>query len=86
MNKSAVVHARLEPRTKRKAEAVLRQLGLTPTEAIRLFYRQICLHSGLPFHVHIPNQLTKETLDKSSRGEELETFPSVEKMFETWEK
>jgi addiction module RelB/DinJ family antitoxin len=38
--KTAVVHARIEPQTKQKAEGVLRKLGLTPTEAIRIFYKE----------------------------------------------
>ncbi len=86
MNKSAVVHARIEPQTKKKAEGVLRKLGLSPTEAIRLFYRQICLCGGLPFPVLIPNELTAKTLEKSHRGEDVETFDTVEEMFESWEK
>ena len=85
MNKSAVVHARVEPQTKKQAESVLRKLGLTPTEAIRLFYRQICLHGGLPFPVLIPNNLTKQTLEKSRVGEDVETFDTLEDMFESWE-
>ena len=86
MNKSAVVHARIEPRTKKKAEGVLSKLGMSPTEAIRLFYRQICLRGGLPFPVLIPNDLTKETLDRSAKGEGVESFDSLDEMFETWEK
>ena len=85
MNKSAVVHARVEPQTKKQAESVLRKLGLTPTEAIRLFYRQICLHGGLPFPVLIPNALTKQTFEKSRAGEDVETFDTLEDMFESWE-
>jgi DNA-damage-inducible protein J len=86
MSKTAVVHARVEPRTKKKAEGVLRKLGMSPTQAIRLFYRQICLRGGLPFAVLIPNELTRETLDKSSKGSEIETFESLDEMFESWEK
>ena len=86
MNKSAVVHARIEPQTKKKAEGVLRKLGLSPTEAIRLFYRQICLRGGLPFPVLIPNELTTKTLGKRHRGEDVETFDTLEEMFESWEK
>ena len=85
MNKSAIVHARVEPQTKKEAEGVLRRLGLTPTEAIRLFYRQLCLRRGLPFPVLIPNALTRETLEKSRAGEDVETFASLEEMFERWE-
>lgn len=85
MAKSAVVHARIEPQTKEKAEEVLRKLGLTPTEAIRLFYHQICLRDGLPFPVLIPNRLTTKTLEKSRRGEDVKTFDTLEEMFESWE-
>ncbi|WP_339136867.1 MAG: type II toxin-antitoxin system RelB/DinJ family antitoxin [Candidatus Electrothrix sp. GW3-4] len=82
--KTATIHARIEPDTKEKAEKVLRKLGLTPTEAIRIFYRQICLGNGLPFPVEIPNRRTAETLEKSQRGEEVEEFDSLDDMFDTW--
>ena len=86
MNKSAVVHARIEPKTKRSAESVLHELGLSPTEAIRLFYRQICLRKGLPFPLHIPNVTTRKTLEKSARGEGVTDFDSTEEMFARWQK
>lgn len=86
MNKTSVVHARIEPRTKKKAEGVLRKLGMSPTEAIRLFYRQICLRGGLPFPILIPNELTRETLDKSEKGQGIQSFDSLDEMFESWEK
>jgi DNA-damage-inducible protein J len=44
--KTAMVHARIEPATKLSAEGVLRRLGISPTEAIRIFYRQITLRKG----------------------------------------
>jgi DNA-damage-inducible protein J len=84
--KSSVVHVRIEPHTKQKAEGVLRKLGLTPTEAIRIFYRQISLRGSLPFPVKIPNELTASTLAKSRRGEDIQEFGSVEAMFKNWEK
>ena len=83
--KTAIIHARIEPQTKQEAEGVLRRLGLTPTEAIRIFYRQISLKGGLPFPVAIPNELTSSTLEKSRRGEEIEEFESVEALFKNWE-
>jgi len=86
MNKTAIIHARVEPGTKKKAEGVLKKLGMSPTEAIRLFYRQICLRGGLPFPVLIPNDLTKKTLGKSAKGEDVETFETLDEMFESWDK
>ena len=84
VSKSAVVHARIEPGTKQKAESVLRHLGLSPTEAIRLFYRQICLRSGLPFPVALPNALTRETLQKSRQGSGITRFDSLDEVFASW--
>jgi len=84
--KTAIIHARIEPQTKQKAEGVLRQLGLTPTEAIRIFYRQISLRGGLPFPVAIPNELTSSTLEKSRRGKDIQEFDSIEALFKNWEK
>jgi DNA-damage-inducible protein J len=85
MGKTAVVHARIEPRTKKKAESVLKKLGMSPTEAIRLFYKQNCLRDGLPFAVLIPNEVTRKTLDKSGNGEDVRSFDSLEEMYESWE-
>ena len=86
MAKSAFVHARIESGTKRRAEDVLRALGLSPTEAIRLFYHQICLRSGVPFSVQVPNPLTRRTLTKSRAGKEIHAFESLNDLFASWEK
>lgn len=84
--KTAIIHARIEPDTKRSAEGVLHKLGLSPTEAIRMFYRQITLRGGLPFAVIIPNEQTAATLAKSRHGEEVEKFVDLDQMFKSWEK
>lgn len=84
MNKSAVIHARIEPETKSLAERILQKLGVSPTEAIRMFYRQIALRRGLPFSVELPNALTRATLEKSRKGEGVEAHESLDKMFESW--
>jgi DNA-damage-inducible protein J len=84
--KTSAVHARIEPETKEKAEEILRSLGLTPTEAIRIFYNQISLRGGLPFQVVVPNKLTASTLEKSRRGKDVQEFESLEAMFDSWKK
>ncbi len=86
MNKAAVIHARIEPKTKASAERVLQKLGLSPTEAIRIFYRQIALCQGLPFQVHIPNRLTEDTLAKGRCGKGVDHFDSLDDMFSSWTK
>jgi DNA-damage-inducible protein J len=84
--KTATIHARIEPQIKNKAEGVLHNLGITPTEAIRIFYSQISLRNGLPFSVELPNECTAHTLKKSRNDEDIVEFGSVDEMFESWEK
>jgi DNA-damage-inducible protein J len=84
--KTAVIHARIEPKTKIKAEKVLSKLGITPTEAIRIFYNQISLRGGLPFAVEVPNELTASTLRKSRQGKDVVKFDSLDDMFASWDK
>ena len=46
MAKTEMIRARVEPELKREAEELFLELGLSATEAITLFYRQVTLASG----------------------------------------
>jgi hypothetical protein len=46
MAKTAVVKARTEPELKEEVENILHELGLSPTEAVTLFYRLVNLRKG----------------------------------------
>ncbi|HYN74378.1 MAG TPA: type II toxin-antitoxin system RelB/DinJ family antitoxin [Candidatus Methanoperedens sp.] len=81
MAKTATIHARTEPELKTKAEAILKELGMNYTEAINLFLRQVTLRKGLPFDVKIPNRVTRETFEKTDRGEDLKSYDSIDDMF-----
>ena len=56
--KTRMIHARIDPKLKASVELVFAQLGISTTEAIRLFLKQVELHQGLPFSVAIPNAET----------------------------
>ena len=75
--KAAAVHSRIQPEIKQRAEDILQRLGLSPTEAIRMFYTQITLRNGLPFEVLIPNEETVKVMEDSRRGRKLERFKSA---------
>jgi DNA-damage-inducible protein J len=66
--KTATLNVRLEPRLKGQAERVLKTLGLSPTAAVTLYYRQIALRRGLPFDVCVPNAETVAALDELDAG------------------
>jgi DNA-damage-inducible protein J len=82
MTKSAMVRARVEPKLKRDAESLFERLGLSTTQAITLFYRQVALRRGLPFEVVIPNATTLKTLGDTDRGRNLVFCKDADDMFE----
>jgi DNA-damage-inducible protein J len=82
MAKTAVISARIDPALKRDAEQVFRELGLTTSQAITLFYRQVDLQRGLPFSIKIPNEVTKKALEDARARRNLESFDSVDDLFE----
>lgn len=86
MSRSAVIHARIDPATKAATERILDDLGLTPTEAIRLFYRQIAMRKEFPLELRVPNALTASVLKKSENNEEIETFESSDALLASWDK
>ena len=54
MANTSAVYARIDSGLKADAEAILAQLGITPSSAIQMFYRQVVLTRGLPLELHLP--------------------------------
>ena len=82
MSKTTVIHTRINADLKAGAEKILGSIGISAPEAIRLFYRQIELHHGIPFDVKIPNKLTTQTLCKSERGEDVHSAKDANDLFD----
>ena len=82
MSKTAVISARIDPELKRSAEDVFRDLGLTATQAITLFYKQVELERGLPFAVRVPNDVTVDALEQARMRQGLESFNTLDDLFE----
>ena len=78
MAKTEMIRARVEPELKRQTEQVFLKLGLSATEAITLFYRQVTLHQGLPFAVRVPNSETIAALRQSQAEEGLTEYADLD--------
>ncbi|MDD8049144.1 MAG: type II toxin-antitoxin system RelB/DinJ family antitoxin [Thomasclavelia sp.] len=71
--KSANLYARIEPEVKKQAEEILSVLGVSSSNAINMFYKQIILQQGLPFEVKIPTKtIDMDTLSEEEFNSELE--------------
>ncbi len=76
--KEATVRSRLSPDLKEQAERVLTSIGMTSSEAIRLFYKQIALRKEFPLELKMPNQTT---IDAFNEPHEVVTLGELQKMF-----
>jgi DNA-damage-inducible protein J len=82
MAKSEVIHARLDPALKANVENILCQLGLTSSDAVALFFKQVELHGGLPFELKIPryNAETRAAIEEArilAKDKSAETFTDM---------
>jgi addiction module RelB/DinJ family antitoxin len=70
MAKTASVFTRVEPEIKMQAEQVLDKLGISMSNAVDMFLRQVIIQRGIPFEMKLPQEkplaygsLTKEQFD-----------------------
>jgi DNA-damage-inducible protein J len=66
--KSGYINARVEPKLKKSAEAVLDKIGLSTTDAVTIFLKQVVAQKGMPFPVKIPNRETIKAMRELDRG------------------
>jgi len=71
----------MKPQLKDHAEGVFQKLGLNPTQAITIFYRQVALRGGLPFDVALPTATTRRTFESTDAGRDLVLCQDADDMF-----
>jgi addiction module RelB/DinJ family antitoxin len=55
MRKTEVYQVRLDSQEKKQAFAVFKNLGITPAQAVRLFFKQVVLTKSIPFAIENQN-------------------------------
>ncbi len=82
MTKMTQVNIRVEADLKRRTEIILDKLGLTTTQAVTLFFKQIDLRKGLPFDVSIPNAETRRAIADALAGKNLRGAKDADALFD----
>lgn len=78
MSANALVQTRINGSVKAEAAAVLATMGLTVSDAVRLMLTRVAHDKALPFEPLIPNAETIAAMEQARRGEDLESFESIE--------
>jgi DNA-damage-inducible protein J len=78
--KTQMIHARIDPKLKKSAEAVFSKIGLSTADAIRLFLTQVEIYRGLPFPVVAPNAETIAAMREANSGKGLNRYRSFREL------
>lgn len=83
MTQEARISSRINAELKQQGDSILAEIGIKPSQAITMFYKQIVRQRGLPFETRIPNDETikamQELKDPETR-KNLKRFSSVEEL------
>ena len=66
--KTTTIQARIDPKLKKRGDAILKQIGISASQAVNAMYAQIVLQKGLPFALRIPNKATQQAMDELESG------------------
>lgn len=72
---------RIDPDIKNKAAEYLKQMGLTTSEATRLFLHSVVLHKGLPFEIRLPNEETATAIKEAKERKNVIKHTSSKELF-----
>lgn len=59
---NSIVRSRIDSTVKAQAKQILDSMGITVSEAIRLFLHQTVAQKSIPFNINSPNSLTMDAI------------------------
>ncbi len=62
---TSMLHVRVDDETKIQADETFKAMGLSMSEAIRLFLHQVVVDQALPFAVKVPNDKTRQAMKEA---------------------
>jgi DNA-damage-inducible protein J len=79
--KTDFIRARIEPGLKNHVHVLFKKMGVTPTQAIRMFYHYVDREHAFPFDLSIPNNETAKTIREAMAGKGLIKSKSLDDLF-----
>jgi DNA-damage-inducible protein J len=63
--KNSMLHIRIDDDLKEQATQALAAMGLTVSDAVRLFLRRVVVDQALPLELKVPNAETRAAMEES---------------------
>lgn len=73
---------RIDAQEKQEVFQIFNELGVKPSQAIKMFFRQVKETRSIPFDVKLPNKETIETMEKVKQGQELNICKNSDDLFD----
>jgi len=64
----ATVRARVDSNLKQEVEEILKEIGLSTSQAITLFLKRIKYEKGIPFELKVPNATTIQAMEEAKEN------------------
>lgn len=76
---TAMIHVRIDEDLKSKASETLDAMGLSLSEAVRVFLKRVATDQAFPFELRVPNAETIAAMEAGNRSEVV-SFGTVEEL------
>lgn len=80
MSTNALLQTRIDEKLKKDATAILAEIGLTPSDAVRLLMTKVVKEGALPFEPFVPGPITEAAMRESLNAKpgSLESAATIE--------
>jgi len=85
---TSMLHVRIDDETKLQAQQALKAMGMSVSDAVRIFLTRVVADQAIPFDVRVPNQNTVSAMNEAEdiiRAKKAR-FGTVEDLFNDLEK
>ncbi len=62
-----MLHVRVDDKIKAQATAALEMMGLSISEAVRVFLHRVAAEQAIPFAIKVPNATTRAAMDEARK-------------------
>lgn len=62
---TAMVHVRVDEKVKAQAEEALEAMGLSVSDAVRVFLMRVAVEKRIPFALRVPNAETRAAMEEA---------------------
>jgi len=67
MASTTMIHVRIDEKIKKEAAETLENMGLSVSDAVRVFLKRVVADKQLPFELKVPNATTRRAMEEADQ-------------------